>query len=243
LGFDNGIDEDQGLEEASEKYFSTFGLFDFEKGIKGLEEIIHKTDIPTLDFIPETPELHLLDRTIGNKNRREFWLSDNVATPLKSHYDLIIFDCSPNWNNLVTNAIAASDLLISPIECKINNYRNYSSFEVFMETFKKETHLSFSQIFVPTRLSPTRKLSKEIRSWYLANVPNCISSAIREGVKGEEAMASYVSLPEYAPTSLDAQEMRQVIQEIWVGVEEALKTKSNVFPQSVIKSSIGMATI
>jgi len=225
LGFDNGIDEDQGLEEATRKYFSTFGLFDFERGDKRIPDIIHKTDIPALDFIPETPELHLLDRTIGTKNRREHWLNDNVVSELKKSYDLIVFDCSPNWNNLVTNAITACDVLVSPIECKINNYRNYPSFKIFMDSFKKETRLSFNHVFVPTRLSPTRKLSKEIRSWYLANVPNCISMAIREGVKGEEAMASYVSLPEYAPSSLDAQEMRQVVQEIWANVEEAVKLK------------------
>ena len=231
LGFDVGINEDTSLDEANNILSGIFGLYDFERGDKSLDSLIHKTDIPTLDFIPETAELHLLDRAIGNKNRREYWLKENIVQPLLKNYDLVIFDCSPNWNNLVTNAIAACDLLISPLECKINNFRNYPSFRHFLDSFKIETRLNFSHIYVPTRLSPTRKLSKEIRSWYMKNTPNCISSAIKESIKGEEAMAKSISLPEHAPNSLDAQEMRQVILEIWEALIQVIK------PQHTTKAS------
>lgn len=228
LGFENGIDEDSSLEEANDILSNIYGLYDYERGDVSLESLIHKSDIPTLDFIPETPELHLLDKMIGTKNRREFWIKDFVTKPLLKNYDLLIFDCSPNWNNLVTNAIASCDLLVSPLECKINNYRNYPAFKFFVEAFKNETQLSFAHLYVPTRLSPTRKLSKEIRNWYLKNTPNCISSAIKESIKGEEAMAKFISLPEHAPTSLDAQEMRQVIMEIWDALQQRVKNKTDV---------------
>jgi chromosome partitioning protein len=227
LGFDNGLDEVDTLEEANTILSGIHGLYDFERGEKKLEALIHKTDIPTLDFIPETPELHQLDRMIGTKNRREFWLLDNVVNKLKTKYDVIIFDCSPNWNNLVTNAIAACDLLISPLECKINNYKNFPAFKLFIEGFKKETQLSFTQVFVPTRFSAARKLSKDIKSFYSNNAPNCTTQSIREGIKGEEAVAQNKSLPESAPTSIDAQEMREVISEIWEQMLTIMKKKEN----------------
>lgn len=241
LGFDNGIDEDTSLQDAESILSNIFGLSDLESGDRSLMELVQKTDIPTLDFIPETPELHLLDRTIGNKNRREYWLKENVAQPLLKIYDLVIFDCSPNWNNLVTNAITACDLLLSPLECKINNFRNFPSFRVFLETYKKETHAQYAHLFIPTRFSPTRKLSKEIRNWYLVNAPNCISSAIKESIKGEEAMAKSISLPEHAPTSLDAQEMRQVISEVWETLLDVHIKESQTSPS--IKTSEQFASI
>lgn len=228
LGFNNDLDESASLEEALDKMNSVFGLFDYERGEKAISDLIQVSDIPTLHFIPETPELQQLDQAIKDKPRREFWLKDKVIETLKKHYDLIILDCSPNWNQLVTNALAACDLLVSPIECKINNFRNFRAFRIFIEKYKSDVKLSFNHMFVPTRLSPTRKLSSEIRKWYLTNVDNCTETAIREGIHGEEAMASYLSVPEYAPNNLAAQEMRQLLIEIWAQLEAAAKLKKRV---------------
>jgi chromosome partitioning protein len=232
LGFNNDIDESASLEEALDKMNSVFGLFDFERGEKSISELIQVSDIPTLHFIPETPELQQLDQAIKDKPRREFWLKDKVIEGLKNNYDLILLDCSPNWNQLVTNALAACDLLVSPIECKINNFRNFRAFKIFIEKYKNDVKLSFNHMFVPTRLSPTRKLSSEIRKWYLTNVDNCTETAIREGIQGEEAIASYLSVPEYAPNNLAAQEMRQLLIEIWAQIEATFKNKKRVSPMN-----------
>jgi chromosome partitioning protein len=232
LGFNNDIDESASLEEALDKMNSVFGLFDFERGEKSIEELIQVSDIPTLHFIPETPELQQLDQAIKDKPRREFWLKDKVIEGLKKNYDLVLLDCSPNWNQLVTNALAACDLLVSPIECKINNFRNFRAFKIFIEKYKNDVKLNFNHMFVPTRLSPTRKLSSEIRKWYLTNVDNCTETAIREGIQGEEAIASYLSVPEYAPNNLAAQEMRQLMIEIWAQIEATAKNKKRVSPSS-----------
>lgn len=225
LGFNNDVDESASLEEALAIMNSVHGLFDFDRGNKTLHDLIQPTDIPTLLLIPETPELQQLDQSIKDKPRREFWLKEKVIEPLKKDFDLIILDCSPNWNQLVTNALASCDVLVSPIECKINNYRNFKAFKLFIDKYKQDVKLTFNHVFVPTRLSPTRKLSTDIRKWYLANVNNCTEIAIREGIHGEEAMASYLSLPEYAPNNLSAQEMRQLLSEIWSYVEDADKQK------------------
>lgn len=84
-----------------------------------------------------------------------------------------------------------------------------------MSEFKQEMGLDFGHIYVPTRFMSTRKLSSEIRGWYLENVRGLTHGCIRESVQGEESMASNVSLPEYAPTSICADEMRELVKEIW----------------------------
>ena len=85
---------------------------------------------------------------------------------------------------------------------------------------------------MPTKFTSTRKLSAEIRSWYLAYVPGCTGGAIRESVHGEEAIASHLSLPEYCPTSIVADEMREVIQEVWARLNDAAKQQSMKEPSS-----------
>lgn len=218
LGFQVDLDESSSLSEAMQKLGSIYGLPDLNKPNVSLDEILCETDIPTLSLIPETPDLVVLEREISNRNLRDFWLRDNVTEPLKKQFDLIILDCSPNWNLLISNALMACDVLISPLECKINNFRNYQAFKAYLDNFKVDTKKDFKHIFVPTKYTSTRKLSSEIRTWYLSHVPGCISCVIRESAPGEEAMASHVSLPEYSQKSLVADEMREVINEIWLRV-------------------------
>lgn len=225
LGYQVDLEEAETLEAALEKLNSVYGLPDFSKGNVSLQNVLVQADIPTLKFIPETPELVSLEREISGKPMRDFWLRDKVIAPLKELFDLIILDCSPNWNMLISNALIACDLLISPLECKINNYRNYKAFKAYLENFKRDTKSDFSEVFIPTKFTPTRKLSSEIRTWYLSNVIGCVSGTIRESIHSEEAIASHMSLPEYEPNSLPADEMRQLIVEVWERIKVASKSK------------------
>jgi chromosome partitioning protein len=236
LGYQVDLDESDNLDAALEKIGSVYGLSDFAQGKVALDDIVIKSDIPTLDFIPETPELVALEREISSRNMRDFWLRDKVIKPLKGRYDLVILDCSPNWNLLISNALMACDALISPLECRINNFRNYQAFKAYLDNFRRDTGRNFAHIFVPTKFTSTRKLSAEIRSWYLAHVPGCTGGAIRESVHGEEAIASHLSLPEYSPTSIVAEEMREVIQEVWSRLNDVAKQQSVKDPSPRIAS-------
>lgn len=215
LGYGADLSEDDSLEEALSKLGAVFGLEDFCQKRLSIEEVIEHSDIPTLDFIPETPALTQLDREIGGMDFREQWLKNEVINPLKKHYDLIVLDCSPNWNNLITNALIASDLIISPLECKIKHFRNFPYFKVHIENFLKKTQAGSKHFYVATKYVQSKKLSKDIRNWYLKNVTNCFSTTIRDSAKAEEACAGLLSIPEHVPTDIIAQEMREFVLEVW----------------------------
>ena len=143
LGHHNQISESCSLHEALAQFREVQGLADYYFGKTGLEDIIVGTDLPTLSLIPETPELVALEQSLNTRHRREYWLRDNVILPLKKNYDLIFIDCSPNWNQLITNALVSSDVLLSPLECKVNNFRNLKMFTTFIADFKRELQLNF----------------------------------------------------------------------------------------------------
>lgn len=215
LSDSNLCDEDGSLADALKKMNSLVGLPDVFAGRVSLVDVIRDTDIPTLKFIPETPELVALDQNLVHRNRREYWLKEQVIEPLKENFDLVLMDCSPNWNRLITNSLVACDSLISPLECKINNFRNLQMFRALIGEFRNDMRSSFKHIYVPTRIVPSRRLSQEIYTWYRQNLENCVSSGIRESLQGEESIALKISLPEYSPSSLVADEMRLLLQEIW----------------------------
>lgn len=215
--------------ESFEKALSTLnemkGLPDVFSGAISLEKVLRPTDIPTLKYIAETPELVALDQSLINKNRREFWLKEKIVEPLKKDFDLIIMDCSPNWNRLITNALVASDVLLSPLECKINNFRNFQVFRGLISEFSEEMEHSFYHAFVATKLNTQRKLSRDIFSWYLQNLDTCLQTPMRESLAGEEATALKLSLPEYAPAASASQEMRTLLSELWSVLPQTQRTK------------------
>ncbi len=218
-------EEDNSLVDALERMNQVRGLADVFTGAAKVMDVVRTTEIPTLSYIPETPELVALDQSLVNRNRREYWLRDHVIAPLKKEFDFVLMDCSPNWNRLITNALVASDVLISPLECKINNFRNMKTFEALINEFQTDMRVKFTHVYVATRLSAGRKLSREIFDWYQENLDNCLQTPIRESVQGEESMAMKVSIPEYAPTSPAADEMRDVLREMWALTLRAANAK------------------
>lgn len=191
------------------------GLADVLRDEVSVFDTIVKTDLPTLSLIPETAGLAKLDIELVSRNRREYWLSENIVGPLKEHFDLIVLDCAPSWSQVIGNALVACNMMVSPLETKINHFRNYEDFTTFIATFERTMGQVLKKVFVPTKYQPGRKLSSDIRAWYIQNVPGCTATVIREAVVGEEAMSAGKSLPEYAPTSSAANDMRDLMIEIW----------------------------
>ncbi len=225
LGFESDLENKASLEEIIDKLNRTKGLSDLFNGQVRLQDIITTTDLDNLFLIPETPELVALNDSLSTINRREFWLKEKVIDHLKDCFDLVIMDCSPNWNKLTTNALVACDALVSPLECKINNFRNFKVFRHFLSEFKEEMRMDFEAVFVPTRYSSNRKLSIDIHSWYKANVEGCTEGGVRESVMGEEATALNKSLIEHAYSKPVAKEMRELLIEAHGRIESAISKK------------------
>ncbi len=240
LGFENDLEDSSDLQQIISKLNKTKGLADYFSGQARLSEIICPTDLKTLFLIPETPELVAFNDSLSNINRREFWIKEKVVDPLKEHFDVIIMDCSPNWNKLTTNALVACDNLISPLECKINNFRNFKVFGHFLLEFKEEMNLDFENVFIPTRFNSNRKLSLEILQWYRENVAGHTKEGVRESVLGEEATALNKSFLELAPSKDAAIEMRKLLQEVFIRLQESFKRRNenaaHALPYGLAKS-------
>jgi chromosome partitioning protein len=128
-------------------------------------DLVQPTDLPGLDLIPETAELATLDRWISTEPRREYWLREKIMPALLERYDLVVLDCSPNWSQLISNAIVACDVLVSPIECHINQFRNLSIFRELAREFKEAMKLECQHVFVRVaRLEGSRVAIERIRT-------------------------------------------------------------------------------
>lgn len=185
----------------------------FEKA--PLKNVIKKTSIPTLDIIPETSDLNLLEKKMRLENRREYVFKDKLIKNLPE-YDVIIFDNGPSWNQLIENALTASHLVLSPIGCDIGTYKALKTNLSTIFEFQQVMNIKWDNLLlVPTLLEKT-KLSQQIYGAYLNSYQdNILPTPIRRGVKGQEAILLMQSPIEYDPSSPIAQDYYELINEIW----------------------------
>lgn len=201
----------------------------YNKAIKGLyhffsqpeksrriEDIIHKTDLPTLDIIPETPQLNELVHLINQKTLREFRFRDDLLPHLEA-YDVVLFDNGPSWNSLVENSLSCSTTLIQPIGCDVGTFQVLDGNMAQVEDFRVKVKITWdSQLLVPT-LRENTKLSQQILGAYIAQYParQLLTNAIRKSVTGQEALYLNRSALEHDPRSDLSDDYANVIREIW----------------------------
>ncbi len=208
----------QSLEDSQAEQYA--GLYHFLYDQKDLNQVIQKTSLPTLDIIPETPDLNLLEKKLRLEPRREYLLLDKLI-PHLSDYDVIIFDNGPSWNQLIESALTAANIVLSPIGCDIGTYQALQTNLATLIDFQQAMQLDWKHFFlIPTLLEKT-KLSRQIYGRYLSQyAEQIISNPIRRGAKGQEAFLLYQSIIEHDPTAPLANDYYELITELWERVTQ-----------------------
>ncbi len=193
-----------------------FGLYHyFSEKLNDIKQIILKTSLPTLDILPEVPEIFALDKKLRLEPRREYVFIDKFMGQL-NNYEVIIFDNSPSWNQLVENSLTASNVVLSPMGCEPESFEALqTNFEIIFE-FQKALKLNWEHfIQIPTLLEKTN-ISQQIYAAYLNLYGNrVVPFPIRRSVTGQDARVLKHSVIEQDPSSPLAQDYYDAIRNIW----------------------------
>ena len=79
--------------------------------------VIIKTDNEFLDLMPSNIDLVGAEIEMIDLPNREK-LMQRVLNKVRDNYDFVIIDCSPSLGLITTNALAASDSVIVPVQCE-----------------------------------------------------------------------------------------------------------------------------
>ncbi len=191
------------------------GLYELIKGHASLEDVLCKTDIPTLSIIPENSNLALLDQEVTKSPRMVDVFRDNLL-PLLNDYEVIIFDSGPNFNNLTKNILTVSNHIIAPIACEIGTYQALEQNLEILNSFKKEAKLEWETYQMIPTLLDNNNLSKQIQGAFISQFTDTITNvSIKRTTKGQEASAIQKSIFEHMPNSDLSHDYRNLFIEIW----------------------------
>jgi chromosome partitioning protein len=180
-----------------------------------LSSIIQNTDLPTLDIIPETSDLNFMAKKMRVENRREYIFAAKLIKKLRN-YDVILFDCTPGWNDLTENALVASNNVIMPAACEIECYEALQTNLGEVAEFQSSMSLDWDNyIMIPSMLE-NNTVSQKIYGQYLSLYKDSIIPLpTRRAIAAQEARAAQLSIFEYAPTSQLADDYYGIITNLW----------------------------
>ncbi|MCK9425719.1 MAG: ParA family protein [Ignavibacteriaceae bacterium] len=92
-------------------------IFDVFSYSKSIDKVIHKTDIPFLDFIPALVPSYQSEQRLEKLSSNIMFIANVIRAQAES-YDFILIDCPPYLKGMTTNAMAVSDSLLIPIRAE-----------------------------------------------------------------------------------------------------------------------------
>jgi len=180
-----------------------------------VDEVVHKTSIPTLDIIPETPDLIALEKSLRSENRREYVLSDAVDE-LFADYDLVVFDNAPAWSSLTECSLTAANNVISPLGCDFETLQALGENFIHINEFKRKMKLNWDNYFIIPTLLENNKVSRDVHNVYLEKFGDMVLPySLRRTVKGQEARVANMSVLEYDNKCDLANDYYSMIKELW----------------------------
>ncbi|MCA9603235.1 MAG: ParA family protein, partial [Myxococcales bacterium] len=82
-----------------------------------LRDVVAKTDLPQLDILPANRDLAAVELELYDADDRNYRLRDALRS-VNDDYDFVIIDCPPSLGLVTINALAASDLVLVPLQCE-----------------------------------------------------------------------------------------------------------------------------
>ncbi len=115
------------------EYTSLSQVLESKKG--NVMDAVVKTELEGFDITPGDRALVQSESVLGSRIGKEFILSTALKTA-KTHYDFILFDCSPSLGNLTLNALVAADHVLVPCEMSVLAFEGVSD---LLETLREVT--------------------------------------------------------------------------------------------------------
>jgi chromosome partitioning protein len=180
-----------------------------------LSQVIQKSRLPNLDFIPSNLSMSTVDLALMPMAGREFKLR-NALKEVEGNYDFIIFDAPPSFGLLNLNALMAADTLVVPV---LADFLSFHGLKLLFETVQSLEedlgHVLDHVFIVPNAFNQTFKLAREALDALKKHYPEyMVKTVVRQCTKFAQASSEGRPIFLYDRDSKGACDVQELITEI-----------------------------
>ncbi len=180
-----------------------------------ISQVIQKTQLPNLDFVPSNLSMSTVDLALMPMAGREFKLR-NALKEVEAHYDFIIFDAPPSFGLLNLNALMAADDLIVPV---LADFLSFHGLKLLFETVQSLEddlgHVLDHVFIVVNSFNATFKLSKEALEALKTHYPEFLMpQVVRQCTRFAQASSEGTPIFRFDRYSKGASDIQALITEI-----------------------------
>ncbi|MBN3039728.1 MAG: ParA family protein [Candidatus Omnitrophica bacterium] len=155
-------------------------IYDVITGKTSIGDSIYETHWPHLQIIPSSIELTGGEVELVEIEERETRLREKIR-PIKEKFDYIIIDAPPSLGLLTVNVLAASDMLIIPIQCEYYALEGVSKLVNTIELIKERLNPDLEicgvlLVMADFRTRLTLQVIEEVRRFFKRKVFNIVIS-------------------------------------------------------------------
>ena len=180
-----------------------------------ITEVIQKTRLPNLEFIPSNLSMSTVDLALMPMAGREFKLK-NALKEVEGHYDFIIFDAPPSFGLLNLNALMAADTLVVPV---LADFLSFHGLKLLFETVQSLEedlgHVLDNVFIVPNAFNQTFKLAREALDALKKHYPEyMVKTVVRQCTKFAQASSEGMPIFLFDRESKGAGDVQSLFDEI-----------------------------
>lgn len=178
-------------------------------------EVIQKTAVPNLSFIPSNLGMSTVDLSLMPMAGREFKLR-NALKEIEGQYEIIVFDAPPSFGLLNLNALMAADDLFVPV---LADFLSFHGLKLLFETVQSLEedlgHLLDHVFIVVNAFNQTFKLAKEALEALRQHYPEyLLPTIVRQCTKFAQASSEGVPVFLADRDCKGAQDIQAMIDEV-----------------------------
>jgi chromosome partitioning protein len=181
-----------------------------------LSEVIQKTPLPNLDFIPSNLSMSTMDLSLMPMAGREFKLR-TALKEVEGKYDLTVFDAPPSFGLLNLNALMATDDLLVPV---LPDFLSFHGLKLLFETVQSLEedlgHVLDHVFIIVNAYNASFKLAKEALEALQKHYPEyLLSSIVRQCTKFAQASSEGVPVFMAARECKGAKDLEAIIANVF----------------------------
>lgn len=180
-----------------------------------VDQIILKSSVPGLDFLPANRDLGTAETTLGAEIGGQQFLKRTLNS-LKDRYDVILIDCQPTMGQLTINALVAADEVLVPLQCEYFALHGFIELERNLDKVKNFLNPNLKLIGILATMFDKKTVhNREVLTTIIEKYPEDVfETIIAKTIRFPETTVVGEPITTYASSSGGAASYRRLAREL-----------------------------